>query len=65
MPCLQSRAFHLLILLAMHFETQALQAGYSLDPITGALVSPIHLSTTFERQADGSYPGGYVSWTYR
>jgi len=44
----------------MHFETQALQAGYSLDPITGALVPPIHLSTTFERQADGSYPGGYV-----
>ncbi|MEB3291120.1 MAG: PLP-dependent transferase [Leptolyngbya sp.] len=44
----------------MYFETQALQAGYSLDPSTGALVPPIHLSTTFERQADGSYPGGYI-----
>lgn len=48
------------LFLTMYFETQALQAGYSLDPSTGALVPPIHLSTTFERQADGSYPGGYI-----
>jgi len=30
------------------------------DPATGAVTSPIHLSTTFEREADGSFPHGYV-----
>ncbi len=29
------------------------------DPHTGALVAPPVLSSTFERAADGSYPGGY------
>ena len=31
-----------------------------MDPSTGAVVAPIHLSTTFERDADGSYPHGYL-----
>ena len=43
-----------------HLETLLAQAGCGPDPSTGALVAPIHLSTTFERAADGSYPGGYV-----
>ncbi len=44
----------------MHPETLAIHAGYDIDPMTGALTPPIHLSTTFERASDGSYPSGYV-----
>ncbi|MFB3133633.1 MAG: PLP-dependent aspartate aminotransferase family protein, partial [Rhodothermales bacterium] len=43
-----------------HLETLLAQAGCEPDPSTGALVAPIHLSTTFERASDGSYPQGYV-----
>jgi cystathionine gamma-synthase len=41
------------------FETLAVHAGRAPDPGTGALREPIHLSTTFERSADGSYPHGH------
>ncbi len=44
----------------MHIETIAIHAGHSIDPITGAVTPPIHLSTTFERSEEGSYPHGYV-----
>ena len=43
----------------MKFETLAVHAGREPDPATGALREPIHLSTTFERGADGDYPRGY------
>jgi cystathionine gamma-synthase len=43
----------------MRIETLAVHAGHDVDPATGAVVPPIHLSTTFEREADGSYPRGY------
>ena len=42
------------------FETLAVHAGHSVDPSTGAVVAPIHLSTTYERDPDGSYPHGYL-----
>lgn len=42
-----------------HLETLAIHAGGGVDPATGAVTPPIHLSTTFERAADGSYPHGY------
>jgi cystathionine gamma-synthase len=42
------------------FETLAVHAGHGVDPATGAVVDPIHLSTTIEREADGSYPRGYL-----
>jgi cystathionine gamma-synthase len=45
---------------SLRFETLAVHAGHDVDPTTGAVVAPIHLSTTFERAADGSYPHGYV-----
>jgi cystathionine gamma-synthase len=44
----------------MRIETLAIHAGHAIDPGTGALTLPIHLSTTFERAADGSYPHGYT-----
>jgi cystathionine gamma-synthase len=44
----------------MKSETQAVHVGRAVDPATGAVAPPIYLSTTFERAADGSYPGGYV-----
>ncbi len=42
-----------------HLETTAVHGGHLIDPSTGAVTPPIHLSTTFERQADGSYPLGF------
>jgi cystathionine gamma-synthase len=44
----------------MKIETLAIHAGHVIDPATGAVAPPIHLSTTFERAVDGSYPHGYV-----
>lgn len=43
-----------------HVETQAVHMGNQVDPATGAVVPPIVLSTTFERQGDGTFPHGYV-----
>src|SRR4028118_41403 len=43
----------------MRIETLAVHAGHRVDPATGAVAPPIYLSTTFERQPDGSYPQGY------
>lgn len=44
----------------MRIETMAVHAGHNIDPATGALAPPIHLSTTFARAPDGSYPRGYI-----
>jgi cystathionine gamma-synthase len=44
----------------MRIETLAVRAGHATDPSTGAVTTPIHLSTTFEREPDGSYRGGHV-----
>ena len=43
----------------MKIETQAVHAGRRIDPATGAVTPPIHVSTTFERQPDGEYPLGF------
>jgi cystathionine gamma-synthase len=40
-------------------NTLCVHAAHSPDAATGAVAEPIHLSTTFERNADGSYPRGY------
>jgi cystathionine gamma-synthase len=40
-------------------ETLSVHAGREADRATGAVTPPIHLSTTFEREPDGSYPSGY------
>ena len=44
----------------MRIETLAVHSGRHVDPATGAVTPPIHMSTTFQRGADGSYPQGYV-----
>src|SRR4029078_3848860 len=44
----------------MRLKTVVVHAGQEIDPATGAVSPPIHLSTTFERNADGSYPHEYV-----
>jgi len=46
--------------LTMRIETIAVHAGHHPDPVTGAVIPPIHLSTTFEREADLSYRAGFV-----
>lgn len=44
----------------MRIETLAVHAGQNIDESTGAVIPPIHLSTTFERAIDGTYPRGYI-----
>jgi cystathionine gamma-synthase len=48
----------------MRIETLAARAGHGPDTDTAAVAPPIHLSTTFERDADGSYRGGFVYSRY-
>lgn len=43
-----------------HIETLLAQSGCAEDASSGALVAPIHLSTTFIRDADGSYSREHV-----
>ena len=44
----------------MRIETLAVHAGAQVDPATGAVAPAIHPSTTFERDADGSFPHGHI-----
>ena len=44
---------------ALKIETLAVHAGRRIDPPTGAVTPPIHLSTTFERDPDGQYHRGF------
>src|SRR5438045_4085803 len=44
----------------MRIETLAVHAGHSIDAATGAVSAPIHLSTTFERDVEGSYSRGFM-----
>ncbi|HWD88197.1 MAG TPA: aminotransferase class I/II-fold pyridoxal phosphate-dependent enzyme [Mucilaginibacter sp.] len=44
----------------MKIETIAIHAGNKNDKNTGAVIQPIIMSTTFLREADGSYPSEYI-----
>jgi len=48
----------------MRIETLAVHAGHDVDAATGAVTPPIHLSTTFAREADGSYRAGFLYSRY-
>src|SRR5436190_4895089 len=44
----------------MRIETLAVHAGQRIDPATGSVSPPIHLSTTFERDVEGTYSRGFM-----
>ena len=44
----------------MKIETIAVHAGHAVDCATGAVASPIYLSTTFERDIEGTYSRGFM-----
>ncbi len=44
----------------MHFDTLALRATHQPDPGTGAVVPPIHLSTTFGRNEANELPANFL-----
>lgn len=44
----------------MRFETKAIHVGREIDPATRAVTTPLHLSTTYERAEDGSYPSEFI-----
>jgi cystathionine gamma-synthase len=44
----------------MRLETLLVHAGHAPDPATGAVSPPIHLSTNFAREPDGSLPHGFL-----
>ena len=43
-----------------HIETVSVHAGREADASAAALSPPLHLSTTFVREADGGFPHGYT-----
>jgi len=44
----------------LKIETRAIHLGHEVDSLTGAISPPLYLSTTFEREPDGSYPRGHI-----
>src|SRR5215831_19464872 len=44
----------------MKIETVAVHAGHAVDPATGSVAAPIYLSTTFERDIEGTYWRGFM-----
>jgi cystathionine gamma-synthase len=44
----------------MKIETLAVHAGHAVDSATGAVAAPIYLSTTFERDMEGTYSRGFM-----
>ena len=44
----------------MKIETLAVHAAHQIDPATGAVAAPIYLSTTFERDLEGTYSRGFM-----
>jgi cystathionine gamma-synthase len=44
----------------MRIETLTVHAGHRPDPATGAVAPPIHLTTTFARDAEGALPHGFI-----
>ncbi len=43
----------------LDLRTRAVHAGLDPDPVTGAVVPPIHMATTFERDRDGGLSRGF------
>jgi len=43
----------------VNFETQAIHAGQDPDPLTGAVVTPVYLTSTYKQDGVGGTRGGY------
>jgi cystathionine gamma-synthase len=43
----------------VNFETQAIHAGQEPDPLTGAVVTPVYLTSTYKQDGVGGTRGGY------
>jgi cystathionine gamma-synthase len=43
----------------VNFETQAIHAGQEPDPVTGAVVTPVYLTSTYKQDGVGGTRGGY------
>jgi cystathionine gamma-synthase len=41
------------------FNTRAIHAGQESDPVTGAVILPLHLTTTYKQDGVGGLRGGY------
>ena len=41
------------------FNTRAIHAGQEPDPATGAVVVPVHLTSTYKQDGVGGLRGGY------
>src|SRR4051794_41557205 len=41
------------------FNTRAIHAGQDPDPATGAVIVPLHLTTTYKQDGVGGLRGGY------
>jgi cystathionine gamma-synthase len=41
------------------FNTRAIHAGQEPDPVTGAVIVPVHLTTTYKQDGVGGLRGGY------
>jgi cystathionine gamma-synthase len=54
------RSVHFPKSIKMKIETLAVHAGHAIDPATGAVSAPIYLSTTFERDIEGTYSRGFM-----
>lgn len=44
----------------MHFDTLALRATHQPDPVTGAVVPPLYLSTTYARNEANELPADFI-----
>jgi cystathionine gamma-synthase len=57
---IDNRELNLITLAQMKIETLAVHAGHTIDPTTGAVAAPIYLSTTYERDIEGTYSRGFM-----
>jgi cystathionine gamma-synthase len=57
---IDNRELNLITLAQMKIETLAVHAGHTIDPATGAVAAPIYLSTTYERDIEGTYSRGFM-----
>src|ERR1700753_582672 len=47
-----------------HFETRAIHAGQEPDPTTGAIMTPVYLTSTYVQESPGKHRGYEYSRTH-